>query len=496
MKYVRVPTSIPIHEIRQNGAIFAPGRFVRLALPERHPGIDYVPLDALIVLRDSTIKVDQRTRYHYAEIGDIEVTTGGVTFKTIMGHELPTRTPSEARHGDVLISTVRTYRMGIGYVSSKLPNMVTTQAVMNLCGVTNDIPGLTLLYVYSFLRSEFFVEQVWSLLNRGVYPRMDTSALANILIPIPEDPQVIRYVSVLQQAVIDKEQALRARSETLDACIQEEIESHQQRIPFGFRYPTSDEIRHSGRLDAAIYAQEYQSKIWLVENYAGGYTTPDAAGFKVIPGPSLEIKLLGTRIDADEYQAGFYALILPTNISEYGTLRKWVYLGTPKHLPLLREGDIIFGESGFQKGRSVVLLDSPEYCTTNAHGLCARRDDGDTSQSIFFRCIFNWYRKMRLIDLMAVGGSGGHFSPNYFEYLKIPRFPTQKQDEIVQYYHHPTPLPSDPPLSLDNFVEVHRKWNESLGIWELGREMNVLKSELSKVQETIIWGKDMTYDLL
>ena len=44
---------------------------------------------------------------------------------------------------------------------------------------------------------------------------------------------------------------------------------------------------------------------------------------------------------------------------------------------------MIFGEAGFQKGRSIVLLDGIENCTTNAHGLYARRKDGDIKKSIF-----------------------------------------------------------------------------------------------------------------
>lgn len=119
------------------------------------------------------------------------------------------------------------------------------------------------------------------------------------------------------------------------------------------------------------------------------------------------------------------------NISEFGTINKIQYLGTKKSLPLLKKGDILFGEAGFQKGRSIVLVDEIENCTTNAHGLYARRDDIDLKKSIFFRCIFDWYRNMKLIDLMAVGGSGGHFSPEYFDYIRIPKFPNEVIDEIV-----------------------------------------------------------------
>ena len=111
-------------------------------------------------------------------------------------------------------------------------------------------------------------------------------------------------------------------------------------------------------------------------------------GLTVTPGPSLEIKILGTRVDSETAKPGFYALLIPANISEYGTATKITWLGTRKKLPLLELGDILFGEAGFGKGRTVVLLDAIDHATTNAHGLYARRADGHLAESIFFRCIF------------------------------------------------------------------------------------------------------------
>jgi hypothetical protein len=41
------------------------------------------------------------------------VSNGGIRFREMKGHELPTQRPARAVNGDVLISTVRTYREGI-----------------------------------------------------------------------------------------------------------------------------------------------------------------------------------------------------------------------------------------------------------------------------------------------------------------------------------------------------------------------------------------------
>jgi|SRR5580704_10372902 hypothetical protein len=490
MKYVSVPKELRISEIDAGGVRLAPGRYVRFIPPTVPSKSNFVPLDRLISLRESRIVAAKDKTYRYAEIGDIEVETGGITFRSMPGYRLPTRRPSVAKHGDILVSTVRTYRKGIGYVAADGNNLVTTSAVLNICGVTDHALNLTKLYIYSFLRTDFFVEQVWSMLNRGLYPRMDKGALDKIQIPITSDNSVIAYVSALAQAIIDKEQAIRERSDSLHRFIQEELEDNQSARKFQHLQPTISELSSLGRCDAVIYDHEYKSKIWLVENYANGSETPRQAGFTVTPGPSLEIKIIRTRMNSDTYRPGFYTLILPTNISVYGTMSALPYLGTAKKLPLLKQGDIIFGEAGFQKGRSIVLLDDWPRCTTNAHGLYARRSDGDINRAIYFRCIFNWYRSVRLIDIMAVGGSGGHFSPEYFDYVRIPKFPEQKQEALVRLYHNDaTPPPEKPTLA--TFADWHSRWNVQLGIWELDREMKTLQRTLSEVQEQIIEGKSV-----
>jgi len=395
----------------------------------------------------------------------------------------------------VLISTVRTYRKGIGVVTdSDETELVATKAILRLIGTTNYAPSMTLPYVFSFLRTDFFVEQVWSLLHRGVYPRMDTGALGRIFIPIATDPQVCKYVSVLSQAIAEKERTIRDRNTAILQAIGDELAAGQSKVAFTYAYPALAEVRERGRFDAAVYSHEYKSKMWLMTNYARGCRTPTAAGFTVKPGPSLEIKILRTRIDSETSKPGFYTLLIPANISEYGTMSKVTWLGTAKQLPLLKQGDILFGEAGFGKGRTIVLVDGIDRATTNAHGLYARRTDGNLAESIFFRCIFHWYRSMRLIDLMAVGGSGGHFSPEYFDSLLIPRFPNAIKDQIVKLYYSPAPNAAKPP-NLTSFAEYHQTRNAALGTWELDGELKALQSELAAVQELVIQGKTVTVPL-
>jgi len=152
------------------------------------------------------------------------------------------------------------------------------------------------------------------------------------------------------------------------------------------------------------------------------------------------------------------------------------------------------GCEGFEKGRTIVMVDPIERCTTNFHGTVIYWPDSELWQIIFVRCFLAFLREYGVIDWAGVGGSGGHMSPDYFDYLPIPKFPEDKQKDIALLYHHDSPPPRVKP-TLDTFVGWHRSWNAGLGILELDREMKALQRTLSEVQEQIIKGKTVKVPL-
>lgn len=492
MRYVSVPKELPLSEIRASEACFAPGRYVRFIPPKALSTKNFATLDRLILLRESRIVTKKDKPYRYAEIGDIDVGTGGIVFQPIPGYRLPTNRPSIAKHGDVLVSTVRTYRKGIGYVADDDDNLVTTNAVLNICGVTDFAPNLTLLYVYSFLRTDFFVEQVWSLLNRGLYPRMDKGALNKILIPISADKRVIHYVSTLMQAIVEKEKAIREHHDAITSAIEEELSINNRGKAFQYAFPWISEIKESSRFDSGLYCTGFRSFKHRVDDYKRGSTCLSKMGVKTRRGPNLAVSVIGKSLYSEEPKPGWYQLIRPVNISQYGTLAQREWLGSQKKLPLVNEGEIIFGCEA--TWRSLVLCDSLDRCTTNFHGTVLYWSGALLHSVIWLRCYLDYLRQKDILRRIAVGGQGGHLSPEYFDYIPIPKFPEAKQAEIARLYHHDA-LPPPVKLTLDTFVGWHRSWNAGLGIWELDREMKALQRTLSEVQEQIIEGKTVKVPL-
>jgi type I restriction enzyme S subunit len=205
-------------------------------------------------------------------------------------------------------------------------------------------------------------------------------------------------------------------------------------------------------------------------------------------GPNLAVSVIGKSLYSETYKPGWYELIRPVNIGEFGTLDSREWLGSPKKLPTVNRGDLILGCEGFEKGRSLVLVDAPERCTTNFHGTVLFWPGAEVWQTVFVRCFLAYLREHGVIDWVGVGGSGGHMSPNYFDYLPFPNFPDAVRERIARLYHHAA-TPPKRKATLANFVAWHREWNEGLGIWELDRELKTLQRTLGAVQEEIIGGR-------
>ena len=493
MNYLRVPQEISLTDIRAKSDSFSPGMYRQVIIPTNvfkrvkdlldpnHPFDKGSEPGSLWYLKRSThyfirTKAFQDYSYLLCPKGDSIIPINPKAFSDPI-----------IRDGDILM--VKDSNVG----ECAIVDEDHQRNHMFSGGIVRLHPACDRYYFFSFLKHPLFKTQLTAMTARGATITHAKTLWLDCIVPFPNQKnadRVIRYVSAIMEAIVDKEKAIRKRDSQITFIINDELEVGQKHVsPFSYSYPTLEEIRKQGRLDAAIYDHEYKHKIYSILNYKHGTETPTEMGFTVIPGPSLEIKILGTRIDSYVPKPNFYTLILPTNISEYGTMNVVQYLGTGSKLPLLKQGDIVFGEAGFHKGRSIVLLDSYDSCTTNAHGLYARRTDTDLTKSIFFRCIFNWYRSMRLVDIVAVGGSGGHLSPSYFDdFIHIPKFPDTKKLSIARLYHNTSLPPKDTP-TLDTFVDWHRRWNMALGIWELDREMKALQRTLAKVHEKIIEGQ-------
>jgi type I restriction enzyme S subunit len=488
MKHLRVPRQITLADLKTKDASWSAGMYRRVEIPTSHTrriaeliaGYDKGSDPGSMYYLEKSTHYFIRTKSLQANSYLISPRGGAITPLNPRVFENMALTD-----GDILLSkdsNVGECAMvdGVAWRNHTLSG-----------GVVRLRPSINRHYLFAFLKHELFKTELLSMVPRGA-----TIAHANELwldchIPFPaqrDADDVIAYVAALTEAAVETETAIRAQNDKINAQIEGELTGNQTGDAFRYSHPTLGELRSTLRLDTGLYCRGFRAFQHSVNNYLHGATTLSAMGVRSRRGPNLAVSVIGNSLYSETYKPGWYELIRPVNISEYGTLSSREWLGSPKKLPTVNRGDLILGCEGFEKGRSLVLVDAPDRCTTNFHGTVLFCPNAEIWQTIFVRCFLAYLREHGVIDWVGVGGSGGHMSPDYFDYLPFPRFPYDIREHIARLYHQPT-APPKRNLTLENFVAWHREWNEGLGIWELDVKLKTLQRTLTDVQEQIIEGR-------
>ena len=193
-KYIGTPKYISFSECRENNYVFAPSKYTRF-LPQNE--WLFVQMSQICTESNTKIEIERKCEYNYTEIGDIDVSSGMVNHTHYYGMNLPSENPKHCQCGDILISTVRTYRGGIGMITEELSNHCCSPAILVIRNVAKII---TKEYLLAILKTDFFVEQILGFQTRGMYPRLDSDAMNKVLIPIPKNVDTLKYVSILQRS--------------------------------------------------------------------------------------------------------------------------------------------------------------------------------------------------------------------------------------------------------------------------------------------------------
>lgn len=335
------------------------------------------------------------------------------------------------------------------------------------------------LYLFAFLKHPFLKEQVLKDVSKGATIRHSKLKILDCLIPFPKQKngdEVVVHIEDLIKSIVDKEVLIRRKHGLILSLIDKELRDKQKPMPFHYESPKLKEIRQRGRLDTSLYTEQFKRLWHRIVNYADGYDSILKLGYTPVRGPNLAISEIGRSIYTETPLKGFYELIRPTNITEWGTLVKKEYLGNKRELQLVNKGAIIIGCEGYEKGRSLVLLDDMNRCTTNFHATALTKEDSKVIDVVFVRCFLAYLREIGMVDMIGVGGSGGHFAPEYFDLVLVPNFPENVKERVARLYHNPN-AQSD---------------QEQQGIYQLNADILNTKQELWRIQEKIIRGSEVS----
>lgn len=383
------------------------------------------------------------------------------------------------KDGDLIIS--KDSNIGEAIILDKdYPNFTMSGALYKLPITKNK------LYLFAFLKQKYFRKQLDLLVPKGSTIRHAKTLFLDCKIPFPNQKNaddVIKYVEILTQVIINKEKEIRRKNQLIFELIKKELLENQGKDKFKYEDPKFNELFLSLRIDSGYYCFDYKQKQFLISNYKKGAESIDKWKFKIKRGQNLQVSQIGKSIYSDKLKENFYTLIRPTNFSEIGTVEKFEYLGNPKKLSLLEAGDIVFSAEG-TIGKCILFDDPSGNWITNIHGIVLNKEDRNIKESAFVSCFLRFLRYCGVLDYISVGGQGGSLAKKYWKDVLIPNFLELKQQEIASLYHKPVDYPDK--LNLEKFITKDQKWNEQAGIIEIDKSIKQMKEYLNSVLDKIV----------
>ena len=492
--YIKTPAYISFKDIQEKNYVLSSPQYAKLIMPNRNFKFVRDFLSRPLKRTDLGIEVGShnyigkspccflRTKalQPYSYLPDINSETSvPIIPKVFLNQDL--------KEGDLLIS--KDSNIGEVVILDKdYPNTMLSGAIYKL-----PIQEYK-FYLLAFIKHNFFKEQLDFMVPKGATIRHAKTQFLDCKIPLPNKKQkdTINYIEFLMQAIINKEKLIREHHKCILNKIETELINNQKSRSFDFSFPSINEILAMERLDTGLYNQEFKKWNHLVMNYKYGSKNLLSRGFSWVRGTSLENNAIKTRIDSDIFKKGFYELVLPTHISQYGFIEKSFFIGTPTKLKTISKGDIIFGGEGFGKGRTYVVIDDTANVATNYHGIRIVNENNDLVESIFIRCFIAFWRHKGMIDYIGVGGSGGHCAPAYFHLIETPLFPKNKMNDIVKHYHNnSSSYEIVSKGNFNNFLQLDNDFNKCAGIHELDKSAKLLKTRLNDAIDNIINDKSV-----
>ena len=141
-------------------------------------------------------------RVIYVEIGDVDVSTGEIEIKSILGHEAPPNARRILRAGDLVISTVRPTRGAITIIPDELDNSLGSTAFYIL---EVDSPLREFLFVY--LRSQLGLNQLGRPVVGAMYPTLKKQYIGEIIIPIISEESQKQISDLIKQFFVLRKEA-------------------------------------------------------------------------------------------------------------------------------------------------------------------------------------------------------------------------------------------------------------------------------------------------
>ncbi len=422
MEFINPPNSVFYKDVVSKNFCLAPSKYSKFIIPNNQKDVSFHNLSKITSLSEKRQEIKKKGKYTYIEIGDINIYNGDIDYKEYVGFYVPQNRPLILNKDDIIISKVRTYRKGIAFVTKK--GSVCTPAFLV---IRNIDKSLTKEYLYAILRSNFFVEQILSFQNRGMYPRLDKDTSKEVLIPKPKNNEIIKFITNIVKIILSKEDKIKTNFVKINKIIEEEILLNQKQKKNYSSNPNYNEILKKSRIDTGIYNKEYKGIIDLIKNYSKGFFTIPSNKFKSGSTPKDRIIGKGTK-----------KWITPSIISKYGNLVKEENIICKKN-NISKDCILIINRTskeGVGEYVGISTFYDFEIMGLGHHNQgCYRIEDFSREELIFITLLLNskYYRK--LCGNISMGSKMKEIKITDFAEIPFPNFDKTKRDKLIFLYN-------------------------------------------------------------
>lgn len=290
-------------------------------------------------------------------------------------------------------------------------------------------------YIFAFMKTDYFKNQLDLMVPRGATIRHAGTKFLDCNIPFPsgnDEKRIISKIESIVNLIIEKEKQIKINESKIFSLIQDELKDKS--FISQYKLPSYNELIGKNRTDAGYYCQEFKNLNSLIKNYGGGYSKLSDFGYTISRGQNLQVSCIGKSIETEEYHKGFYKIAKPTNLSNYGTVTSYSYLGNKNNLSLLKYGDIVFSAEGTIGKCAMFSNVGNQKIITNIHGIILNKTNHNITESGFVCCFLRYLRSIGYFNYLSVGGQGGSLAMKYWNDVIIPNFSQDLMESISDLY--------------------------------------------------------------
>jgi type I restriction enzyme S subunit len=419
------------------------------ALPTKPSGIPWlgeVPahwevkrLKYLASINDDALpeSADPTQEIVYVEIGGVDAVEGIVAKEQLVLEDAPSRARRLVRHGDTVVSTVRTYLRAIAPIHDPEPNLVVSTgfAVIRPRELDPDYLGYA-------LRSPLFIETIVSRSTGVSYPGINASEIGNIEVAYPPLPEQRAIAAFLDErtARID---ALVARKRRLVQLLKEKRQALITRAV-------------TRGLDPKVKMKE-SGVPWLGE-------VPEHWEVKRLKDVLSEPMQYGANEAAELEDLDLPRYVRITDVDDAGNLREETFRSLPTEVArpyLLRDGDILFARSGATVGKT--FLYAPSWGTACYAGYLIRaRCDKASMYAPFLYRFVNSRHYWQWLDSNTIQATIQNVSADKYKGLPIPVPPLPEQRAIAAFLDERTARIDNLITKIEQAVERLQEYRTAL----------------------------------